>query len=403
MKILFLGTLYRQDEEEELLKRSKTRLQSQANTFQWNLIKGLDLILKKPVDILSVLPVGIYPKQYDKLILKSQKWIHKVGANDHEIGSINLPFLKQAIRTMLCKLAIKKWIKYNEVEDKLGIIIYTNYLPFLEAVKNVSNNVKVTLIVTDLPEYDDMSVTTGLIKKLLKSLNNKLIYKSLDRINSFVILTERMKKPLSIGNRPYVVVEGLVDSEIGTWTATDVNNINKKVILYAGTFTLKFGIMNLLNAFDLIDNDDYELWICGSGEAEKEIKERSNHDSRIKYMGYVSKKKIYELQQKATVLVNPRTNDGEYTKYSFPSKTMEYMLSGKPVIMYKLYGIPNEYDQYLYYVEGTETKDLAECIINVCEKPSTELSNFGKKSRHFVIENKNNIVQAKKIISLMNY
>ena len=38
--------------------------------------------------------------------------------------------------------------------------------------------------------------------------------------------------------------------------------------------------------------------------------------------------------------VNPRQNNEEFTKYSFPSKTMEYLASGVPVVAYKLDGIP---------------------------------------------------------------
>lgn len=403
MKILFLGTLYRQDEEKYLLQKSKTGLQSQANTFQWALINGLDSVLKKPVDIINVLPVGTYPIQFTDLILKSRKWAHKSDSNDQEIGSINLTFLKQIIRTVMCKLAIKKWIKENNIEDELCIVIYTNYLPFLKAVKNVSNKVQVTLIVTDLPEYDDLTSSINFIKKLLRSLNNKLIYESLNRINSFVILTEQMKERLSIGTRPYVVVEGLVDSKIGTNISNEIIISNKKVILYTGTLTFKLGITNLLNVFSLIDNLDYELWICGAGEAEKEIIKKSVSDSRIKYMGYVSKKEIYDLQQQATVLINPRMNNGEYTKYSFPSKTMEYMLSGRPVLMYKLDGVPDEYDQYLYNIDGNEPKDTANRIVEICEKPRSELHGFGQKAKQFVLENKNCKMQAKKIIDMIKY
>lgn len=399
MKILVLGSLFRQADELSLLKKSKLGLQNQANTFQWALIKGFDSILSKPVDIINVLPVGTYPKQYSDLILKGKKWEHQTGAHDEEIWSINIPLFKQITRTMLCRKAIKRWIKNNDHEE-LFIISLVCYLPFLMAIQNASKNVKIILIVPDIPEYMDLRSSIPLPIKILRSLHNKILYWSLNRIDGFVILTEQMKFPLNIGTRPYVVMEGLVDPDLFNPSRNTIRDITKKAILYTGSLNIQFGIMDLLDAVDLIANDNYEFWICGAGEAEKEIEKRCARDKRIKYFGYVAKNEILQLQQKATALINPRNNEDEYTKYSFPSKTMEYLMSGKPVIMYKLDGIPDEYDPFLYYIVGNAPRDIANKIVEVAEKSQSALDEFGDRARQFVMENKNNIVQAKKILSL---
>ena len=401
MKVLFLGCLFNQKEEKYLMQKSKIGLQGATNTYQWNIIKGLDKTLERPVDILNVLPVGTFPKYFNDLMLKTKKWSHLQNANDLEIGSINVIFLKQIKRTISCKMAIKKWLKDNHDNDK-SIIIYSTYLPFLQAIKKLPDDVNITLIVTDIPEYYDLDASNSWIKKLLRLINNNFIYKSLKRIDNFVILTEQMKELLSIGKRPYIVIEGLVDSDNIITCNNEGAKVNKKIILYTGTLNFKFGIMDLINGFSVIDKTQYELWICGSGEAEKEIINRVKSNSKIKFLGYITKKEIYDLQKKATVLINPRTNYGEYTKYSFPSKTMEYMLSGTPVLMYKLDGIPDEYDPYLYYINGNQPKNFANRIMEICEKPQSELDDFGKKARQFVLENKNCMVQAKKIIDMIN-
>lgn len=398
MRILFLGCLFDRQEENNLLNKSKIGLSGAVNTYQWNLINGLEKILKTPVDIINVLSVGTYPKYFKDIILRTKRWSHSPGAHDLEIGSPNLPLLKQAIRTILCKNAVKEWIE--NAGDNNRIIVYSTYLPYLLAVKKLPINIKMTLIVTDLPEYYDLTDSSNTIMKSIRAIYNRLIYASLKRIDSFVILTEQMKVPLNIGERPYIVIEGLVDGGYNT-QFTEVE-LNKKIILYTGALNYRFGIGNLLEAFKSIDNKDYQLWICGSGEAVEEIISMSKVDNRVKYFGYVTKNEINKLQQQATLLINPRTNEGEYTKYSFPSKTMEYMLSGKPVLMYKLDGVPDEYDQYLNYINGSEPKDIADRLMEICEKPQSELDDFGQKAREFVLENKNSEVQAKKIIDMLN-
>jgi len=399
MNILFLGCLFNKSDEAELLNKSKIGLSNAVNTYQWNLIKGLDDNLERRVTVFNIIPVGTFPKYFRRLFLKSKAWAHIDGAKDYEIGSINLSFLKQLIRSFKIKKKIRSWTS-NQKEESI-IIIYSTYLPFLMATKALPSRIKKVLVVADLPEYYDLSSSTNIIRRTLRKINNRMVYKCLEDIDYFVVLTEKMRIPLNIDKRPFTVLEGMVDNSILNKSCFIETSNTKKVILYTGGLHRRFGIDTLVEAVQLLDNKTYELWVCGSGEMQGAIDEISKKHDNIKYLGYRTKSEIYELQQKATVLINPRTNDGEYTKYSFPSKTMEYMLSGKPVLMYKLDGVPDEYDQYLYYINGSEPRDITNRIMEICEKSQRELDEFGQKAREFVLENKNSEIQAKKIIDMI--
>lgn len=397
--MLFLGCLFKEEDEKKILELSNSGVSNAVNTFQWNLLNGLNN--RTSIDIINILPVGTYPKHYKSIFLKTKKWMWKENKDNLEIGAINIPFLKQYLRYKKIKIEIGKRVLNNKKVD--NIIIYSTYLPYLKAVYNLDRRVKITLIVTDLPEFYDLS-KVGILRKIMRKIYNYFVYKYLTRIDSFVLLTEQMKGPLKVGGRQYIVVEGIADTE-----NIDRSNDNlfckkndAKIILYTGTLHYQYGIKSLLESFKLIENSNYELWICGSGEAEDEIKKILSQDERIKFFGFLPKTEVKKLQEQATVLVNPRTNDGEYTKYSFPSKTMEYMISGKPVIMYKLDGIPNEYDEYLYYFDGTTPENIATKILEVCEQDEQDLILFGQKAKKFVIDNKNQIIQAEKIIDMLS-
>ena len=401
MDILFLGCLFKKNEEHLLLLKSKTGLQSQANAYQWALINGLDNQLKKPISIINVIPVGTYPNYFTDIILKKNKWNHKNNASDLEIGSINLPLIKQIMRAVFCKYAVKDWIKHNN-DNELCVLLYSTYLPFLYAIKNLPNNIKIILIVTDLPKYYDLTSSIGVYMRYLRKIYNVFVYSFLKRVDGFVCITQNINEQLNVNNKPYVVIEGIVDPDTAMSYVDNIQQSKVNIVLYTGTLNYKFGIMNLIYGFMSILEPGYELWICGAGEAEDDIKNYSNYDKRIKFWGYVSKSKIYDLQRKSTILINPRANDEDYTKYSFPSKTLEYMLSGRPVLMYKLDGVPDEYDQYLYYIDGKDPKDIADAIIKVCEKSKNELDTFGKMAKNFVLINKNSNIQAKKLIRMIN-
>ena len=76
----------------------------------------------------------------------------------------------------------------------------------------------------------------------------------------------------------------------------------------------------------------------------------------------------------ADVLVNPRPNNEEYTKYSFPSKNIEYLMTGKPVVAYMLDGMPAHYKKFLYEIPTGEL-NFTNTIIETCEN-TVEKSDF---------------------------
>jgi len=400
MNIAFLGLLFNPLDEKEIFGNTKANFQAAANGFQWNLINGLDINLRdKPISIFNAIPVGVFPKYYKNLFLKTKKWCHKNNACDFEIGCINLHFIKQISRKINFEKAIIKWIK--ESNENRNIIAYGVYKPFVDALKSIKKlfpETNITLIVTDVPSTYGILPKNPILALAHKYIGNNVL-NNIDFVDNFVILTEQMKVPLKIGNRPYVVIEGIATEKyLGIFNENNIS-ADKKIILYTGGLKKLYGICQLVDAFLYIKDPKIELHICGGGDAEKYIKAACNEDSRIKFFGYVDSQKVLKLQQKCTALVNPRKPEGEYTKYSFPSKTMEYMLSGKPVFMYKLAGVPDEYDDYLFYFTANDAKTMANEIESflTCDT----LRETGLKARNFVLENKNSRVQCAKIIEML--
>ena len=160
-------------------------------------------------------------------------------------------------------------------------------------------------------------------------------------------------------------------------------------------------MLNLVSAFMRIRNNDVKLYICGEGDAKEEILELSKLDERIVYKGLVAREEALALQRNAILLVNPRTAEGDYTKYSFPSKIMEYLASGVPTLMYHLPGIPSEYYEYCYTIDKDGIDYLASAIENILNLSEEQRNLKGQSARHFILTKKNPKVQAQKIIDLV--
>jgi len=117
----------------------------------------------------------------------------------------------------------------------------------------------------------------------------------------------------------------------------------------------------------------------------------------------LKREEVIKLQREAGVLINPRSSNSEFTRYSFPSKTMEYLASGTPLIMHPLKCLPEEYLKYIFIAYDESDSGLMKTIIDVCERDQEELTAIGQRAKQFILREKNSSVQVGKILELMGY
>lgn len=402
MDIAFLGGVFEKDKVNEIMKKSKSGIQFAADALQWNIIEGLDYWNQKPITIINAPFVGSYPQHYTDVFFKRSKWRHCKGADDINVGFLNIWGIKNIFRAIGIAKQVHKWVRNNKNEKV--IIAYSVNMPFLWGLRKAKitmPNITTCLVVPDLPAHMNLNMNLSVIYKIAKKIESFLIERLLQNVDSFVLLTEPMAEALEVNDRPFCVVEGMVDRNDLNINGRKIDSGPIKSILYTGTLNYKYGIATLLKAFEMIEEKSYELWICGFGEAEAEIARLAETDRRIKWYGTVSREQSIALQRQATVLINPRPPGEEFTKYSFPSKNLEYLVSGRPVIAYKLPGIPADYYEYMFFIDGNTPAEMARKIIEICTLSDEEQNQFGNKARNYVLQNKNNLVQTKKIIDMV--
>ena len=122
----------------------------------------------------------------------------------------------------------------------------------------------------------------------------------------------------------------------------------KCCILYAGLLNEVTGIDLYLNAIRMFDLPDIEFVFTGRGPYEDLIRQVAQEDERIKYYGFVSRKKYYEILDSSDIVVNPRNMNLPENKNNFPSKVMEYLASGKIVLSTRFTGWEDFKDHILF-------------------------------------------------------
>jgi len=387
MKILYAACLCSEDKYNRLFERSKFKPGQQVQKYHRLIVEGL---AENNINVNTVTVLPVTRLNCPKIFIKHER--EKTNnVNYVYLPLINLPIIKNIIAFIGSFLyAFFSCIKDKEtvvICDVLNISVCAGTLSAAKILKR-----KNVGIVTDVPIFlseDD--------KKLSVRINNFIISK----FNSYLFLTEEMNKLINIQNRPYVVIEGQVDINMKDTLNNLDNKYVKQVCIYAGGLQKIYGIEILTKAFIKADIDNVELHLYGNGDYEEELKEICKVHSNIKYFGVMPNNHIVKEELKASLLINPRPTNEEYTKYSFPSKNMEYMVSGTPILTTKLPGMPEEYYQYIYLIEDETVDGLALALKFVLSKSKDELQEKGKVAKEFVLKEKNNVAQAERILKLV--
>lgn len=387
MNILILCGVFAEENEKEVVENAKSYVEFSANIFQKKLIGGFSALDCK-LSVISEPFLGAYP--FRSRIFSFRGFKEKQNKYNY-VNFNNVWGIRNFSRFTSLKKALESFISDSD-NEKL-IVVYSAHTPFLQAAvyaKSKDNNIKICLYCPDLPEYMNLDSNRRKFYDFAKKYDIAFMLRLMNSVDSFVILTEHMKRSLPIKNKPYIVVEGIISEISQIDYDLDFVPCSLKKIVYTGKMNEKFGIKNLVKAFSLLKDENYRLILCGTGDCSDYLLQCSQKDSRIIYTGQVTPCEAKKIQMQADVLVNPRENNEEYTKYSFPSKNIEYLLTGKPVVAYKLDGMPEIYRDFIYIIDDRKVPESA--IANSVENAiKSELSLRKEKYQNFIEYAKHNL------------
>lgn len=399
MDILFLNCSYSALQVAEFQKNSKRGFQSAAQNYQEALTKGF---VNNPIvslKALSIPSLSTFPFGNRSLFIKNVPYVFDGNELGKSFGFLNLPILNKAHQSRIDRY-IDNWHAESKAEEKV-ILVYAmqrNLMQYAVDAKKRHKGIKLCLFVPDLPIYMNCNKyykLLGLQKRDVKIINR--LYRLFDK---YVLLTQPMAQYLQLSNRPYLIVDGLYNET--PFSVNQKADCNTKTLMYAGGIQTRYGVFDLIEAFSQIDNKNFKLVLCGPCSEMDTLTQYLHRDNRIQYLGVIPTTSVREMQKSVTLLVNPRHSNEEFTKYSFPSKTIEYMASGTPVLMCPLPSMSEEYYNYVYLLDDESINGMRDKIISICSLDSKELSKKGYNARNFILENKTAAKQVSRIINFLH-
>lgn len=396
MTYLWLGMGVSEEQEKDIVANGGKILSAVVSqTAILNGLKANGLAL----DSINSYKLPAYPR-YKQKNPPRYEWNDADNTNV-SVSHLNLKYVSHLTRTAAIKKEARRWAKQHKNED-VTVLVYSMHSPLISGaveVKKIIPNAKIVLIVPDLPQYMDLKMSR--VKKILKAIDWIKIKRQMRKIDRYILYSKHMAEFLKLKDGSWTVMEGSFDvsSMVEEVPETNADTVS---VMYSGVVDMRYGIPELLSAMELLDGN-YELWITGGGNAVPLIEEKAKTDPRIRFFGFLPSRKDLLLKQKAaSMLISVRRPNEIASTYCFPSKIFEYMVSGNPVLSCRLGGIPDEYFEYLVELPDVSAQSIANTVKSVAAMSSEDRNALGEKGKTFVVEQKNNVSQAKKIMEFIS-
>lgn len=372
----------------------------QNHKFNWNIIKGIEGNKSHyEFTYISMRPVSDYP-YYKKRIIKKNEWTEEI--DDKKIEILEIPYLNVGLLKIISRFIIGLYYSFkifSRKKAKKAVISYTVHVPIMAIGYIISKIYKIEFITIWADPPSVKHKREGRIKTILRGLELTIAKKIMAKSSKVIALTEDLAKDFA-PEKPYLVIEGIIDEKEICSDIKINNNNNRKIIVYTGSLEKKYGIKNIVDGIQMINNLNIEFHIYGRGDYEEELQEICRNDKRIKYKGFISNDEILNVQRSADFLINARSPEDEYVKYSFPSKNIEYMASGTPFISTMLPGMPKEYGNYIYILENNLPGTIKEKLEELLAKEENQHLKKGREAQQYIYT-KNYMIQGKKIIQFI--
>lgn len=387
MNILYCSCVCSEEVFQELFEKSQNKPGQQVQKYNRTLLRGFALQNNLDIQGISKLPINRDNCHKIWIYRKKELW-NKINLS--YLPCLNLRYISNVFQLLASFLYTWRLIVKDTIVC-LDVLNVSMGLGVSFACK--LRGTRLIGIVTDLPE------------QLVEDENSKFVRqckKVINRCQGYVLLTEAMNDSVNSQRRkPFVVIEGQVDSNMKYINNNLSDKYEKKVCMYTGSLNKIHGIQYLVEGFIKADIENAELHIYGDGDYIPELNIIEQKNKNIKYFGVKLNSEVIRAQMKATLLINPRPTTQEFVKYSFPSKNMEYMASGTPVLTTQLPGMPLEYLPYVYILQEENAEGMAIALKCILAKEREELHSKGLEAKKFVLTKKTEAIQAQKIIKML--
>ena len=365
-KSIFLGFAIPDEVANQIFQHDKNPA-IQTHKFGWSFISALTQFTS-PL-LLSAVPVSNYPSN-KRMFFNGGRFREK-NCEGIYIPFINILVIKHLSRFFAALFILAFYFLTQKIKN---IYVHGVHSPYLILCYFFSFfGIKYHVILTDpagviLP--GDSKIT-----QFLKRIDKNLVGYFIRNADTVICLSPYLVQHYQI-NSTHINFPGILNSDFSRVVDSNkmksMKNIKNEIfkITYAGGLHETYGIKLLVDAIvGLNSNIPIQLLLYGKGDQVDYIKEKSLSDSRIKYMGFCETDELVPALLNSDLLVNPRPSHQEFATLSFPSKLIEYLYTGIPVLTTRIKSIPADYEEHFFYIDDESVTGIQDALLNIIQLP----------------------------------
>ena len=376
MNILIFSSAMRERDFALYQEEAKIKPNPSNQNFYYKLIKAL--AINNNVSVVSHRPLvkGMFRKnavEGDTTVDGKIKFYYTCNKCDKFFKLLK----EESVIEKTAKQAIEDFMSHDFV-----IVTDTLRLNLLKAAKKIAKqyDVKIVGMLTDNPF--NLSSSNPFV--------NKTLVKQASTLDGYLSLTQGLVEVFNT-NKPSYVFEGLV-SEESEGKKDPIFNY----FYFGGSLYERYGVKTLVDAFHK-SNVKYKLVLAGNGPLVDYIEQMAEDDYRILYLSQLSKEKNIAYMRNSIANINPRPLDYKMDNESVPSKLLEYLSIGTPVISTKYPKLYSTFKDDVSWIDGNSLEDMKFALENYNVSNQEEYLKKAATARRKVFEFYGLNVQAESI------
>jgi glycosyltransferase involved in cell wall biosynthesis len=374
-----------------------------GNKFQLHLLGNLRSRAGADVQAFSMRPLAAYPGDDVLAFAGGRTELAEVPAT--LMPFVNVRGIKESGLAAAFYTHLRRWAAAGGGAPR-ALLVYNVFSALSAPVLAVARTWKIpaVAVVADLP-FDVYRFRGA--RGLLERAELRAQLAALRRFDGLVVLTPHTAHDHAPGV-PWMLMEGALPAAEAAAPGRPASLApgrapGERVVMYSGMLNEMNGIPLLLDAFERLREPHWRLWVYGGGPLEAAVQAAARRDPRITLhaWGLVPQDEVLRRQRQAHVLVNPRPSSHRANRYSFPSKLLEYLASGTPVVSTAPDGIPAEYHSHLLLPADESPEGMAAAIRRAAWLPEAEREARAARARAWLLREKTWERQAERIGSFM--
>ena len=203
-----------------------------------------------------------------------------------------------------------------------------------------------------------------------------------NKVDAYIVLCSDFKKKLLEWgiNSPIFLETTKVDDDLIVNFNINKKNYTNRNILFLSRIEKAKGIYEVINAIQLLKQQNIKLIIAGTGNELTNVKQyvQNNNIANIEFIGFVSGTEIVKVFNNSLIYILPSYSEG------MPNSVLEAMVFGLPVITRPVGGLKDFFeDGKMGYITESKDPEVYAKLIRKLLDDTNEIKKIGKYNHEY--------------------